>query len=166
MKRNRARTDSRQQVVGIFRGKHQDQMLRRLFQNLEQRIGRLLVGAIDVVDQKNAARALQRLELRALLEQTHLLDGDLAQRAVRWERQEVGMSGEQQRIFIAFVGGPFLALGDGVGVVLQAEIVLFDFLRAANQRRRESPRQRGFAHALRTVQQNGLRDALLPRHCE
>ena len=74
MERHGARADGRQQIVGVFGRQQQDQMLGRLFQRLEQRVRGLLVGSIDVVDQENAARSVQRLKLRALLEQTHLLD--------------------------------------------------------------------------------------------
>ncbi len=132
MERHRARADGGQQIVGIFGGQQQDQMIGRLFQRLQQRIRGLLIGAIDMIDQKHAARSVQRLILRALLQQAHLLDGDLPQRAVRRKGQEIGMRGKQQRIFVALVGWPFFALGDGFGVRLQAQIVLFDFVRAAD----------------------------------
>ncbi len=166
MERHGPRSDGRQQIVGILGGQQQDQVLGRLFQGLQQRVRGLLVGPIDMVDQENAARSVQRLKLRALLQQAHLLDGDLPQRAVGRKGQEVGMRGEQQRIFVALVGWPFFALRDDFGIRFQAEIVLLDFVRSADHRRRESPRQRGFAHSFRTVQQNGLRDALLLRHRE
>ena len=57
---------------------------------------------------------------------------DLPQRAVGRKGEEVGMCGEQQRIFVALIGWPFLALGDGFGIGLQAQIVLLDLVRAAD----------------------------------
>ena len=74
---------------------NQNQMIRRLLQCLEQRIGGLFVGPVEMIDQKNPARAVQRLELGTLLEQAHLRDGELAQRPVGRERHEIGMRGEQ-----------------------------------------------------------------------
>src|SRR5580698_2697793 len=124
-----------------------------------------------MVDQENTPRSMQRLKLRAFLQEAHLLNGDLSQRSIGWKGQEVGMRSKQQRVFVAFVGRPFLALRDDLGIGFQAEIVLLDFVRSADRvltkhGGRESPRQRGFAHSFRAIQQNGLWDALLLRHRE
>ena len=127
MKGHGARANGRQQIVGILGGQQQDQMLGRFFQSLQQRIRGLFVGAIDVIDQKNAALSMQRLELRALLQQPHLFDGDLPQRAIGRKGQKVGMRGKQQRIFVALIGRPFFALRDGFGIRFQAEVILLDF---------------------------------------
>ena len=80
-------------------------MLGRFFQRLEQRIGGLLVGAINMVDQKNAARSMQWLKLRALFQQSHLLDGDLAQRSSGGKVRKSGC--------VAKNSGSSLRLSDG-----------------------------------------------------
>ena len=107
-----ARANGRQQIVRIARGHDQDQVRRGLFQRLEKGVGGLLIGAVDVVDQEDAPVAFQRLERGAVFQQAHLLDGDLAQRAVGSESQEIRMRGEEERVFVALVGGPFFAVGD------------------------------------------------------
>ena len=66
MKRHGARADGGQQIVGVLRRHDQDQVVGRLFQRLQQRVGGLLVGAVHVVDQENAAAALVRQELGAV----------------------------------------------------------------------------------------------------
>src|SRR5580698_1462249 len=114
MEKYRSRTDSGQQIVRILGSQHQNQMLGRFFQRLQQRVRRLLIGTVDMVDQENAAASVQRLELRALLQQTHLLNGDLPQRTIWSKSKEIRMRGEQQRLIVPFVGGPFLALGDNL----------------------------------------------------
>ena len=48
----------------------------------------------------------------AFLQQAHLLDGELAQRAIGREGQKIGVSREDQGIVVAFIGGPFFAVGD------------------------------------------------------
>ncbi len=149
MERHGARADGGQQVVGVLRGHDQDQVRRRLFQRLQQRVGGLLVGAVHVVDQEDAAAAVVRQERRALLEQARLRDGDLAQRAIGREGDEIGMGGEEQRIFVALLGGPFFAAGDDFEVVRQAEVVVLDLLGVAEQARAQAAGQRGFADALR-----------------
>src|SRR5579864_8745247 len=98
MQRHGARANGGQQIVSIARGEDENQMRRRLFERFEQRIGGLIVGALDLIDEEDAPVALERLERRALLEESHLLDGDLAQRAVGREAEEIGMGGEEERI--------------------------------------------------------------------
>ena len=136
----------------------------RLLQGLEERIGGLVVGAVHVVDQEDAPAAFVRQELRALLEQPRLRDGDLAQRAVGREGDEIRVRGEQQRVFVALVRGPLFAGGDGFQVVRQAEIVLLDLFGVPEQPRAQPPRQRGFADAFRPGEQQGLRQAFLRQH--
>ena len=101
---------------------------------------------------------------RALLEQAGLLDGDLAQRAIRREGDEIGMGGEEQRIVVALIGGPFLARGHGFEVVRKAEIVALDEVGAAQQAGAEPAREGGLAHAFGTGEQEGLRQAVLRQH--
>ena len=50
LERNRTGADSRQQIVGIAGRQDQNQVRRRLFEGLEQRVGGLWIGAIDAVD--------------------------------------------------------------------------------------------------------------------
>ena len=164
MERHGARADGGQQVVGVFGRHDQDQVRRRLFERLEQGIGGLLVGAVHVIDQEDAAAALVGQVLGALFEQAGLLDGDLAQRAVGREGDEIGVGGEQQRVLVALVGGPFLARGDGLEVVRQAEVVLFDPLGVAQQARAQAARERGLAHALGAGEEQGLREAVVRDH--
>ena len=106
--RRGAGTDRRQQIVGVFGRQDQDQVVGRLFERLEQRIGGLIAGPIDVVDQKYSPVASRRFELRALFELAHLRNRNLPQRTVRRESHEIGMRREQQRIFIALLRRPFL----------------------------------------------------------
>ena len=75
---------------------------------------------------------------RALLDEARLLDGELAERPIRREGDEIGVRGEQQRVVVALVGGPFLAPGDRFQVVRQAEVVLLDPLRLAQQPRAQA----------------------------
>ena len=75
-----------------------------------------------------------------------------------------GWRGEQQRVLVALVGGPFLARGDGFEVVRQAEVVLFDLLRVAQQARAQAAGQGGFADALGAGEEQGLRQAVLRDH--
>ncbi len=119
-----------------------------------------------MIDQEDAPVPMQRFKLSALLQQTHLFDRDLAQRPVGRERDEIRMRGEQQRIVVALVGRPFLAIGDDLSIVLQAEIILFDFPCVTKQRGGKPPGQCGFSHSFGSIQQNSLRDASLARHAE
>ena len=166
MERNGARSNRRQQIVGVLSGQKHDQVRRRFLKGLEQRVGGLFVGAIDVIDEKDAPVAVQRIEPGLVLELTHLLDGDLAKRTVGREGYEIGVGGKQKRIVIALFGGPFLAVGDGGQVGWQAEIVLLNAVGAAQQCGGEPASERGLADPLRTVEENGLRDALLLRESE
>ena len=68
----------------------------------------------------------ERLILRALFKQAHLRDGDLAQRTVRGEGDEVRVRGEQQRIFISLLGSPFFTVSDELKIRFAAEVVLLD----------------------------------------
>ncbi len=108
----------------------------------------MLVGAVDVIDQKNAPVAAQRFERSALFQKAHLLDGDLAQRSVGRESHEIGMGSKEQRVLVALVGGPALARTDDFEIVRQAEVVLLDLAGIAEQQRRKTPGERGLAHAL------------------
>ena len=75
------------------------------------------------------------------------------------------MGAEHQRVFVALVGGPFLALGDERGVGFQAQVVLVDLGRVVlKQFRREPPRQSRFTDSLRARQKQRLRDSLPPDH--
>ena len=164
VERHGARADGGQQVVGVFGRHDEDEVRRRLLEGLEQGIGGLIVGAVHVIDQEDAPAALVGQVLGAVFEQAGLLDGDLAQRAVGREGDEIGVGGEQQRVLVALVGGPFLAGGDGLQVVRQAQVVLFDLLGVAQQARAQAAGQRGLPHALGTGEEQGLREALVRDH--
>ena len=109
---------------------------------------------------------MQRIESREILELAHLLYCDLAQGAVRRKGYEIGVRCKQQRVLIAFVGRPLLALRDDVAIRFQAEIVELDFFRAAHQRRGEAPDQSSLSHPFGSIEQQCLRNALLLRHRE
>src|SRR5207247_6735713 len=72
--RHSARADSGQQIESVLRRQNQDQVFRRFFERLEQRIGGLLPGAVNVIDQKYASIATQWFERRAVLQRAHLRD--------------------------------------------------------------------------------------------
>ncbi len=127
--RHGSRANRRQQIVGIGRRHDQDQMRRRFFQGFQERVRGLLIRAVDLIDQKYAPVAFQRLERGSILQEAHLMDGELPQRAIRRERQEIGVRGEEQRVFVALVGGPLFAIGDQILIGFQAEIVGFDLVR-------------------------------------
>ena len=74
------------------------------------------------------------------------------------------MSGELQRVFIALLGRPLLARGDGLQVVRRGQVVLLDQLRVRQQAGSEAPRQRRFADALGSGKQQRLRNSLLRDH--
>ena len=141
-------------------------MFGRLFEDFEQRVGGLLVGAIDVIDQKNPALFVQGFELSALLQQAHLLDGDLPQGAIGREGDEIRMRRKEQRIFVALVGGPFFAIGNDGGVRLKTQVIVLDLAAVTQQPGCKSPRQSGLSHAFGAGQQNGLRNPLLAGHGE
>ena len=63
------------------------------------------------------------------------------------------MRGKDQRIVVAFIGGPFFALGDEGGVRFQAEVVLFDFVRVVQESGAETAGERRFADAFGTGEQ-------------
>src|SRR5437867_3785041 len=107
-----ARSNGRKEIVSVLGRHDEDEMFRRLLERLEHRVGGLVAGPIHVVDEEYAAAAARRLELRALLQLAHLRNRKLPQRAVRRKTHEIGMGGEQQRIFIALIGWPLLAPGD------------------------------------------------------
>src|SRR5713226_5011005 len=94
LKRRGARSNGRQEIVGVLGRHDEDEVFGRLLERLEHRIGGLVAGAIHVVDEEYAAAAARRLELRALLQLAHLRNGKLPQRAVRREAYEIGMGGE------------------------------------------------------------------------
>src|SRR5579864_4177221 len=123
------------------------------------------MSAVNGIDQKHAPGAFERLERRALLQQPHLRDGDLAQRAVRSKRQEVRVGAEQKRVFVALFSSPFFALGDKRGIGFQAQVVLFDLGSIVVQElRREAPREGGFPHAFGAGQEQRLGDSVAPDH--
>jgi hypothetical protein len=131
----------------------------------KQRIGRLVVGAVHVVDQENAAAAMMRQERRALFDEARLLDGDLAQRAIGREGDEIGMGGKQQRIVVALVGGHFSRSATISRLCFEAEIVLLDLFGMARQQARAQPAgERGFADALRSGEEQRLRQPVLRDH--
>jgi len=114
-----------------------------------------------MVDEEHPPPSVQRFELRPVLEQPHLLDRDLAERPVGCKGHEVRMGGEEERIFGPLIGRPFLALRDDREVVRQVLVVQLDLLWLANQRSSKAPCESRLAHALRTRDQDGLRDPFL-----
>ena len=164
VERHRARADGRQQVVGVLRRHDQDQVRRRLFQRLQQRVGGLLVGAVHVIDQEDAPAALVRQKLRAFLQQPRLRDRDLAQRAVRREGDEIRMRGEQQRIVVALVGRPSSRASATVSRLcgrLRSSCSISSG--CPSRRAAEPPRQRRLADAFRPGKQQRLRQAVHAR---
>ena len=163
VERHGARADGGQQIVGVLRGHDEDQVVGRLFQRFEQRVGGLVVGAVHVVDQEDAAGALVRQILRGFLEQARLRNGDLAQRAVGGEGDEIRVGGEQQRIFVALLRGPLLARRDGFQVIGQRQVVLLDQFRVPQEARRHAPRQGGLADAFAARKTEGFARDAAPR---
>src|SRR5581483_449846 len=117
-----------------------------------------------MVYQEDAVRTAQRLELGSLAQQPYLLNRDLAQRPFRGESGEIRMSGEEQWIIDALFRGPLLALLDDLQVFRQAQIVMLDLCRIAQQNCSETPRQGSFANSLRAAQKYGLGNTLLSDH--
>src|ERR1039457_4574880 len=62
-------------------------------------------------------------------------------------KDEIGVGGELQRIFVALLRGPLLARRDGFQIIGQRQIVLLDELGVPQQARRTAARQRGLADA-------------------
>src|SRR5262249_28132923 len=91
MNGNRTGSDRRKKIVGILGCQNQNQVRRRLLQSFEKRIRGLRVGAFKIVDQKHAPGSLERLQLGAFFEEAHLRNGDLPQRTVWRELNEIGM---------------------------------------------------------------------------
>ena len=76
-------------------------MVRRLFQRLQQRVRRLLVRPVQVVDQENPPSGpCSGLNCRPLLQQPHLWNRDLPQRTVGRKRQKIRMCREYQWLFV------------------------------------------------------------------
>ena len=150
--------------MSVLSGHDQDEVIGRLLQRLQEGIGRLFVGPVELVDEEDPPVAAPRLELRATFEQAHLLDRDLAQRPVGRKRHEVRMRSQQQRLLAAPLGGPLLALLDHRDIVIEAQVVLLDRFPVAQQARRQRAGQRSLAHALRTGQQQRLGNAFLLNH--
>ncbi len=161
MKGHGARADGGQKVVGILGGHDDDEVLRRLLQRLQERVGGLLVSPVDVIDQEDAAAAMQGFILRELLELSHLRDRDLAQRSIGREGYKIRMGREQERVFVALFSGPFFAVGHDGLVVGKAEVVFLNLLRVAQKRGGESPGQRGLPEPFRSREQKSLRKAFL-----
>ncbi len=135
-----------------------------LLERFQKRVGGLIVGAVYMVDQEDAPAAMMRQELRALLEESRLRDGDLAQRTIGRERHEIGMGGKEQRIVIALLRGPLLALADDGKVVGKAQVVLLDFFGVPQQARAQPAGQGGFAGALGSGEEQRLRQPVLRDH--
>ena len=106
----------------------------------------------------------QRLELGPLAKQAHLLNRDLAQRAVRREGDEIRMRREEQRIVARVCRrSTFRARSIASMVGGKAQIVVLDFVGSPSSRGGKAPRQSGFAYAFRPAEQNRLRDSLRRR---
>ena len=130
VERHGARADGGQQVVGVLRRHDQDEVVGRLLERLQQRVGGLVVGAVDVIDEEDAAAAAHGLERGALLEQARLLDGDLAQRAVGREGDEIRVAWRRRAgRRCACPRATFRGRRWWRALCGQAEVVLLDLLR-------------------------------------
>lgn len=158
VERDGAGADGGEEVVGIGRGTDDDEVGRGFFEDFEERIGGLFVGAIDLIDEEDTVAALERVKLSAFLESAHLLDGDLAERAFGAECDEVGVRLEEEGIVVAFIGGHFFAFGDGVEVVGKAEVILLDGFGVSEEAGGETTREGGFADAFGAGEEDGLGD--------
>ena len=124
----------------------------------------MLIGAVNPVDQEDATPALQRLILCALLQQAHLRNGDLAQRAFGGKGDEVRVRGEQQGIVIALFGGQLFAVRHELNVGFTAEVILLNPRTIAQETAGEPPGERGFADAAGAMQHQRLRQLVLLNH--
>src|SRR5262249_48539246 len=123
----------------------------RLFENLEERVGGLFVGTIDVVNKEDPVLAFQRTKLRAVFEEPHLLNGDLAEGTVGREGDKVGVGVEEEGIVGSLFGGELFTLGEEFDVVGEAEVILFDSLDVtAEELGGEAAGEGGFANAFGT----------------
>src|ERR1035438_9964704 len=124
MELNTARTDRGGKIKRVFRGEKQNQMRGRLLQCLEQGVGDLVAGPVELVYQEHAPAAAHREQLRPLAHQPHLRDRNLPQRTFGAERDEIGMRVEKERILSALIACPALPLRDERPVFFAAEVVL------------------------------------------
>ena len=149
-------------IVHVFGRRHQDQVRRRLLQNLQQRIGSLFVRSIEAVDQKHAPPSAKGAELRALL-QSRICWIEICRRGpsggkVTKSRCEAKSSGSSERLS----AGSFSRSAITDHIFRKAEVVALDFLMFSKDRGCESPDQGRLAYSFRSVQKYCLRDAVLP----
>ena len=124
----------------------------------------MLACAVGLINEKNAAGAVQGFIRGALFEQAHLRNADLAQRSVGGEGEEVRMGAEKERIVVALVGGKFFAGVDQADVVWQAEVVALDLFGGSEKFGGEAADEGCFADAFETGKEHGLRDASAFHH--
>src|SRR5512140_3748398 len=135
MKLDGTGADGGQKVESVLRCENQDEVFGRLLESLQHGVGGLPAGPVEVVDEEDTPLPVQRPELRPLSQEPHLLNGELPQRPLRAESDEVRMCIEQQRVIAPLLAWPFLALGDDALVFFPAEVVLLDLFSGPQQAR-------------------------------
>jgi len=160
-----ARTDRGEQIVRIPRGHDDDQVRRRLLEGFQSEFAACSFRPIDLIDEKYAPRAFERLEGGAFFQEPHLRNGDLPQRTVGCEGDEIGMRGKNN--------GSSLRLSDVhfsrsvISAAFDSRLRSSSWMRPAGSPRSRSPKRRAsvaFPTPSATRKEQCLGDAITRDH--
>ena len=93
---------------------HEDAVLRRLLERLQQRVGRLVTEQVGIEDQVHAAICLERPQVEVAAQPPGALDEDAL--ALRLEHEEVGVSAGLDPVGVAAQGRSDAAMLNAVTV--------------------------------------------------